>query len=311
MYASFFLFNLGMLALTSNWLSGASRCSGSCGCMCGRVDQEEGMMLRLFGDEYRELRRRTGRIVPGVGKQALAGKRANVRDARPTGHERAAGRCGRRRQRGNTRLVMHKEAVLMRTRLIASVLILCAGRPPAAVREAGPARRSGNGEAWSTARRAGGRRRAARRRPRSSPPRAGDRVVVNVGMQRRVQGSGANAAVPVGNGSGIVISADGYILTNNHVVAGSDAITAVIGSDTVPAKIVGRDPSTDLAVIKVARTGLATATIGDPRALRVGEWVIAVGTPFGLAKTVTSGIVSSMGRSTLDPGRRGRTGRRA
>ena len=101
-----------------------------------------------------------------------------------------------------------------------------------------------------------------------------------------------------GAGSGVIISADGYILTNNHVVEGADEVVVTL-SDTqeYQADIVGRDPKTDLAVLKIkADEPLPMAAMGDSERLRVGAWVLAIGNPFGLGHTVTSGIVSAKGR---------------
>jgi putative serine protease PepD len=105
-----------------------------------------------------------------------------------------------------------------------------------------------------------------------------------------------------GTGSGIVIRADGYILTNEHVTAvaadgGAITVTFSDGS-TTPATIVGQDKATDLAVVKVARTGLTAATFADSDAVRVGQTVVAVGSPLGLDGTVTEGIVSALHRPT-------------
>jgi S1-C subfamily serine protease len=104
-----------------------------------------------------------------------------------------------------------------------------------------------------------------------------------------------------GTGSGVVVDGKGYIITNNHVVsaaAGSKGSLRVIFADqsSVAATIVGRDPKTDLAVIKVNRAGLVVATLGDSDSLTVGDPVIAIGSPLGLAGTVTLGIVSSLNR---------------
>ncbi len=103
-----------------------------------------------------------------------------------------------------------------------------------------------------------------------------------------------------GSGTGIIISSDGDILTNNHVVeaAAQQGTITVAFSDgtTTPAKILGRDPKTDLAVIKVDKNGLTPATFGKSSDLAVGEEVIAIGSPFGLESTVTSGIVSALNR---------------
>ncbi len=101
-----------------------------------------------------------------------------------------------------------------------------------------------------------------------------------------------------GAGSGVIISSDGYILTNNHVVEGATELTVTMSNKKeYKAEIVGRDPKTDLALLKVD-TGevFPSATMGDSEQLRVGDWVIAIGNPFGLNHTVTSGIVSAKGR---------------
>jgi serine protease Do len=109
-----------------------------------------------------------------------------------------------------------------------------------------------------------------------------------------------------GMGSGVIVDARGYILTNNHVVADADEIKVVLSNDhELTAELVGADPKTDVAVIKVKlddRTkaeGLHAATIGDSDRLEVGEWVIAVGAPFGLTQTVSAGIVSAVGRGNV------------
>jgi serine protease Do len=127
------------------------------------------------------------------------------------------------------------------------------------------------------------------------------RVVVNVSISQNFTTPQGNQSIPTGNGSGIVLTPDGYILTNDHVVAGSNGLMVGLGMQQIPAKIVGEDPSTDLAVIKISRTGLFAAEAGDPTTLRRGQWVIAVGSPFGLERTVTAGIVSALNRSTVDP----------
>lgn len=127
------------------------------------------------------------------------------------------------------------------------------------------------------------------------------RVVVNVAVSQNFNTPQGRQPIETGNGSGIIISPDGYILTNDHVVHGSNGLKVGLGMRQIPAKIVGEDPSTDLAVIKVARTNLFTAQPGDPQALKRGQWVIAVGSPFGLERTVTAGIVSALNRSTVDP----------
>jgi len=99
-------------------------------------------------------------------------------------------------------------------------------------------------------------------------------------------------------GSGFIISADGYILTNTHVVDAADEITVrLTDKREFRAKVVGTDKRTDVAVLKIEATALPVARIGDPNSLRVGEWVVAIGSPFGFDNTVTAGIVSAKGRS--------------
>lgn len=101
-----------------------------------------------------------------------------------------------------------------------------------------------------------------------------------------------------GTGSGFVIRKDGLVLTNNHVVEGAKEITVILADQQeYPAKVLGRDAKTDLAVLKIDAKGeLPVAELGDSDALRVGEWVLAIGNPFGLSNTVTAGIVSAKGR---------------
>jgi serine protease Do len=108
-----------------------------------------------------------------------------------------------------------------------------------------------------------------------------------------------------GTGSGFIVTKDGYILTNNHVVANADRVTVkMLDNRQFPAKVVGRDPTTDVAVIKIEAANLPTVTIGDDRTTRIGQWVVAIGNPLGLDFTVTAGIVSAKGRSQLNlPGR--------
>ncbi len=104
-----------------------------------------------------------------------------------------------------------------------------------------------------------------------------------------------------GQGSGFIISKDGYILTNNHVVKDADRITVILGDDRkFSAKVIGSDPKTEVALIKIDDPDdLPYVELGDSAALRVGEWVLAAGSPFGLPQTLTAGIVSAKGRSEL------------
>lgn len=117
------------------------------------------------------------------------------------------------------------------------------------------------------------------------------------------QGEGEEQPVKVGIGSGVIISTDGYIITNNHVIEGATRITVTTNTnESYEATIIGTDPETDIALIKMNAAGLSPIPFGDSEALRVGEWVLAVGNPFNLSSTVTAGIVSAKGRSTMGQG---------
>ena len=99
-------------------------------------------------------------------------------------------------------------------------------------------------------------------------------------------------------GSGFIISADGYIMTNAHVVDSADKITVrLTDKREFRAKVIGADKRTDVALLKIEATGLPKITVGDPNKLKVGEWVVAIGSPFGFDSSVTAGIVSAKGRS--------------
>ncbi|WP_324778886.1 Do family serine endopeptidase [Thiobacillus sedimenti] len=101
-------------------------------------------------------------------------------------------------------------------------------------------------------------------------------------------------------GSGVIVSPNGYILTNEHVVEAADQIeVALSDGKTVPARVVGADPETDLAVLKIDATNLPAITFAEADSLKVGDWVLAVGNPFGVGQTVTAGIVSALGRTHL------------
>ncbi|WP_448168046.1 Do family serine endopeptidase [Burkholderia ambifaria] len=101
-------------------------------------------------------------------------------------------------------------------------------------------------------------------------------------------------------GSGVIVSAEGYILTNQHVVDGADQIeVALADGRTATAKVIGSDPETDLAVLKINMTNLPTITLGRSDQSRVGDVVLAIGNPFGVGQTVTMGIISALGRNHL------------
>jgi len=101
-----------------------------------------------------------------------------------------------------------------------------------------------------------------------------------------------------GFGSGVIVTADGYIVTNNHVIEEADEVDVTLNDKrTFPAEVIGRDPSTDIAVLKIKANDLPYIRFGNSDAIRLGEWVLAVGNPFNLTSTVTAGIVSAKGRS--------------
>jgi putative serine protease PepD len=131
--------------------------------------------------------------------------------------------------------------------------------------------------------------------------------VVNVTIQQAVIDpfSGTKAYQDLGNGSGIIIRSDGYILTNNHVVKDADRILVSAGVGDKVARVVGVDVSSDLAVIKIDGKDYSAVEVGSSRDLQVGQWVMAVGSPFGLEKTVTSGIISALQRSEQAQGESG------
>jgi serine protease Do len=110
--------------------------------------------------------------------------------------------------------------------------------------------------------------------------------------------AGADGMVQLGLGSGVIVRQDGYILTNNHVVANAAELEVYLSDDTkYVAKVVGTDPRTDLAVLKIDAVGLIATPIGDSSKVEVGDWAIAIGSPFGLAQTVTAGIISATKRT--------------
>src|ERR1700683_1958149 len=104
-----------------------------------------------------------------------------------------------------------------------------------------------------------------------------------------------------GVGSGFIVSSDGYVLTNAHVVADASEVTVTLTDRReFPAKVVGIDKASDVALIKIAATGLPTVRLGDPSKIRPGQWAIAIGSPFGFENSVTAGVVSAVGRPLPD-----------
>jgi serine protease Do len=114
-------------------------------------------------------------------------------------------------------------------------------------------------------------------------------------------GRGApNPGPRTGQGTGVITTADGLVITNNHVIEGADEITVVLhDGEELPAELVGADPETDLAVLRVSHDGLVPASFGDSEGALVGDWVVALGSPFGLRQSVTAGIISALGRETV------------
>lgn len=117
----------------------------------------------------------------------------------------------------------------------------------------------------------------------------------------RIPGDGEREFRQQGLGSGVIVDPRGYVLTNYHVVKDADEINVVIDKKEYDAKVIGQDPATDIAVVKIDKNNLAAATLGDSDKLEVGEWVLAIGNPFDLSleHSVTAGIISAKGRSGL------------
>lgn len=142
--------------------------------------------------------------------------------------------------------------------------------------------------------------RQVRANPRGRPQ-------VPQGMEDLLQqfGGGGPPREQRGEGSGFIMTSDGYIITNNHVVADADRVTVTLSDQKqYTAKVIGKDPTTDVAVVKIDAKGLPTLPIGDDNQSRIGDWVLAVGNPLGLDFTVTAGIISAKARgSELGPNR--------
>lgn len=116
--------------------------------------------------------------------------------------------------------------------------------------------------------------------------------------RRQNRGNSEEDYVQSGLGSGVIVSADGYIVTNNHVVDGAEKLEILLNDNsTYEARVIGTDAATDLALLKIDAKNLSPITFGDSEAVKIGEWVLAVGNPFGFNSTVTAGIVSAKARS--------------
>src|SRR5712692_1527032 len=126
-------------------------------------------------------------------------------------------------------------------------------------------------------------------------------AVVNIEVEPlsgRRAGNPRNPDAPKGSGSGFIIAPDGYIITNSHVVHRASRISVTLSDGRKSgAELIGDDPDTDLAVIRIAGSNLAAVSLGDSQAIRVGQLVIAIGNPYGFQCTVTAGVVSALGRS--------------
>jgi S1-C subfamily serine protease len=130
-------------------------------------------------------------------------------------------------------------------------------------------------------------------------------AVVQVTNEVAVDQLHPSDVVPAGVGSGVIYDTQGYILTNNHVVAGAEKLVVSLPDGrSFPAELVGRDPRTDVAVVKINAENLPVAELGDSIQLQVGDWVVAIGNALALpgGPTVTAGVVSALGRSVSEPG---------
>lgn len=128
-------------------------------------------------------------------------------------------------------------------------------------------------------------------------------------QQQPRQQQRSSEPVQSGLGSGVILSEDGYIVTNNHVIDGADKLEVLLNDNsTYEARVIGTDEATDLALIKIDAEKLSPVTFGDSESLKIGEWVLAVGNPFGFNSTVTAGIVSAKARSLSQNSRNGKMG---
>ena len=140
--------------------------------------------------------------------------------------------------------------------------------------------------------------------PRGLTPR--QRVPVPQPKRKEAPKDSRGKLVPLGTGSGVIVTADGYVLTNNHVVEGAEKVEVILADKrTLRATVIGTDPKSDIAVLKLDATGLPTLPLGDSTQVEVGDIVLAVGNPLGVGQTVTMGIISAKGRSTSSGSNKG------
>jgi S1-C subfamily serine protease len=119
-------------------------------------------------------------------------------------------------------------------------------------------------------------------------------AVVKIDVYKKINGK----IRPAGSGSGFIFSSDGLIFTNSHVVHGAERIMiSLLNENEIEASLIGEDPDTDLAILKIYSNGYSVARLGDASALEIGQFVIAIGNPFGYQHTVTAGVVSALGRT--------------
>jgi S1-C subfamily serine protease len=123
-------------------------------------------------------------------------------------------------------------------------------------------------------------------------------AVVHISVKKKVQDRRGRQVEAGGSGSGVIITPDGYIVTNCHVVEGADDVDVVLSDSThCRARVVGKDAATDMALLNVGQSGLSPIAMGDSGRLRVGQLAIAIGSPLGFQSTVTTGVISALGRS--------------
>jgi serine protease Do len=170
---------------------------------------------------------------------------------------------------------------------------------PGAAAPGGPAAPAGGGSFADIAERVTPAVVAVKTTTAARRPRVQMRGRVPQGMEDFLEQFGPQARPQRGEGSGFIYTADGYIITNHHVVADADQVTITLSDGrSFKAKVVGTDSTTDVAVVRIDARGLPTLPVGNDEAARIGDWVLAIGNPLGLEFTVTAGIISAKGRGS-------------